>query len=88
GNVLAIRSDRQTLFQQGLFSNLPLLVAMLLTCGLQLAIVYMPLLNPIFRTAPLTLSELTLCLLLSALVFAIIEIEKYVRRRVEGRRRA
>ena len=43
--------------------------------------IYVPLLNPIFRTAPLTLLELAACLLLSAVVFAVIEIEKYLARR-------
>ena len=81
GNVLAIRSERASLFQQGLFSNLPLLGAVLLTFALQMATIYVPVLNPIFRTAPLTLSELAACVLLSAIVFFVIEIEKYVFRR-------
>jgi P-type Ca2+ transporter type 2C len=81
GNVLASRSERESLFRQGLFSNLPLLGAVLLTIALQLTIVYVPVFNPIFRTAPLTLPELTVCLLLSVLVFALVEIEKYLVRR-------
>jgi len=81
GNVLAIRSERESLFRQGLFSNLPLLGAVLLTFALQMATIYVPVLNPIFRTAPLTLSELAVCLLLSAIVFFVIEIEKYFFRR-------
>jgi Ca2+-transporting ATPase len=40
-----------------------------------------PVLNPIFRTAPLTLPELAVCVLLSAVVFFVIEIEKYLARR-------
>lgn len=81
GNVLASRSERESLFRQGLFSNIPLLGAVLLTIALQLTIVYVPVLNPIFRTAPLTLPELAVCLLLSVLVFALVEIEKYLVRR-------
>jgi Ca2+-transporting ATPase len=81
GNVLAIRSERESLFRQGLFSNLPLCGAVLLTFGLQMATVYVPVLNPIFRTAPLTLPELAVCVLLSAAVFVVIEIEKYLARR-------
>ena len=81
GNILAIRSERESLFRQGLFSNLPLLGAVLLTCGLQLMTIYLPLLNPIFRTAPLTALELAACFLISAVVFAVIEIEKYLARR-------
>jgi Ca2+-transporting ATPase len=81
GNVLAVRSERESLFRQGLFSNLPLLGAVILTCGLQLMTIYVPALNPIFRTAPLTARELAVCLLLSTVVFALIEIEKYLARR-------
>ena len=81
GNVLAIRSERESLFRQGLFSNLPLLGAVLLTFALQMATIYVPVLNPIFRTAPLTVPELAVCVLLSAVVFFVIEIEKYVLRR-------
>ncbi len=81
GNVLAIRSERASLFQQGLFSNLPLLGAVLLTFALQMATIYVPVLNPIFRTAPLTVPELAACVLLSAVVFFVIEIEKYLFRR-------
>jgi Ca2+-transporting ATPase len=80
-NILAIRSERESLFRQGLFSNLPLFGAVLLTCGLQLMTIYVPALNPTFRTTPLTVLELTLCLLLSAAVFAVIEIEKLLARR-------
>jgi Ca2+-transporting ATPase len=81
GNVLATRSERESLFRQGLFSNLPLCAAVLLTFGLQMATIYVPALNPIFRTAPLTLPELAVCVLLSAVVFFVIEIEKYLARR-------
>ena len=74
--VLAIRSERDSLFRQGLFSNKPLLGAVLLIFFLQLAIIYAPPLNPFFNTAPLSLGELALCLALSAVVFVAIEIEK------------
>jgi Ca2+-transporting ATPase len=79
-NVLAIRSERDSLFRQGLLSNLPLLGAVLITVALQIMIIYVPLLNPIFKTAPLTVPELTACVLLSGVVFVIIEIEKWVAR--------
>jgi Ca2+-transporting ATPase len=79
-NVLAIRSERASLFCQGLFSNVPLLGAVLLTIALQLMTIYVPVLNPIFETAPLTWAELTLCLALSSLTFVIIEIEKWLAR--------
>ncbi|HEV2609832.1 MAG TPA: cation-translocating P-type ATPase C-terminal domain-containing protein [Noviherbaspirillum sp.] len=48
------RSDRDSIFSQGLRSNLPLLGAVLPTFLLQMATVYVPALNPIFDTQPLT----------------------------------
>jgi Ca2+-transporting ATPase len=81
GNVLAIRSERESLFRQGLFTNLPLLGAVLLTIALQLAAVYVPVLNGVFKTMPLTWLELAVCLALSSLTFVIIELEKALARR-------
>ena len=49
-HVLAIRSERDSLFRQGLFSNPGLLGAVALTVGLQFAILYVPALQAAFRT--------------------------------------
>jgi P-type Ca2+ transporter type 2C len=80
GHVLAIRSERQSLFQQGLLSNKAVLGAVILGLIFQLATVYVPFLNPIFRTQPLTLPELAITLSVSSLVFVAVEIEKWVKR--------
>jgi Ca2+-transporting ATPase len=82
GHVLAIRSERESLLTTGLLSNKPLLGAVLLTFFLQMATVYVPFLNPIFRTEPLTSEELVVTLALSMVVFIAVEIEKFVWRRV------
>jgi len=81
GHVLAIRSERDSLFAQGLRSNLPLLGAVALTFLLQMATVYVPFLNPVFNTEPLTAGELLFCLALSSVVFVAVEIEKVLVRR-------
>ncbi|TET63874.1 MAG: calcium-translocating P-type ATPase, PMCA-type [Candidatus Stahlbacteria bacterium] len=81
GNVLALRSEKESFFSLGLFSNIPLLGAILLTFVLQMATIYVPFLNSIFKTQPLTLSELIICLLLSSVVFCGVEIAKWIRRR-------
>ena len=81
GLVLAIRSERESLFSQGLLSNRPLAGAFVLTFALQMATIYVPALNPIFKTQPLTLGELCLTLAMSSVVFVAVEIEKFVRRR-------
>jgi len=81
GHVLAIRSERESLFKIGPFSNRYLLGAVLLTFLLQMATVYLPVLNPVFKTTPLTLQELLLTLAMSSLVFFAVEVEKFFRRR-------
>jgi Ca2+-transporting ATPase len=49
GNALAIRSGRDSIFKIGLFSNKPLLGAVLLTFILQLAVVYLPFMQELFK---------------------------------------
>ena len=80
-HVLAIRSERESLFVQGISSNMPLAGAVLLTFALQLAVIYVPWLNLIFKTAPLSLGELAFCLAMSAVVLVSVEIEKWMIRR-------
>jgi len=81
GHVLAIRSDRDSLFTQGLWSNRFLTSALLFTFVLQMATIYVPWLNTIFKTAPLDFDELAFCLAMSSVVFVGVEIEKWMIRR-------
>jgi Ca2+-transporting ATPase len=86
-HVMAIRAGSASLFQAGIGSNLPLLGAVLLGAALQLAVIYVPALNGIMRTQPLTAGELAFCVLLPSTVFAAIEVEKWLTRRGVFRRR-
>jgi Ca2+-transporting ATPase len=81
-HVLAIRSEHASLFRQGLLSNRPLLGAVALTFALQMATIYVPALNDIFKTQPLSPTELLAALAISAVVFAAVEVEKWLRRRI------
>lgn len=81
GHVLAIRSETESIFKVGLFTNLPLLGAVLLTLALQLCTLYIPSLNEVFKTEPLTVAELLICALASCSVFTAVEIEKWILRR-------
>jgi Ca2+-transporting ATPase len=81
GNVLAMRSEKESLFSQGLFSNKPLYGAFILTFVLQMATIYVPFLNPIFKTKPLTLDELFISLGLASIVFFAVEAEKWWKRK-------
>ncbi|MBU4337929.1 MAG: cation-translocating P-type ATPase [Actinobacteria bacterium] len=79
--AMSVRSETDSIFRIGFFSNKPLLGAIVLTIALQLAVVYMPFLNTVFSTQPLTLNELLLTLALSSVVFFAVEIEKLIRRK-------
>jgi len=75
-NVMAIRSERRSLFRIGLLSNTPLLGAVSLAVLLQLALLYIPFLRMVFNTRPLSLSQLALSVGLSSLILVAIELEK------------
>jgi len=81
GHALAIRSERESLFAQGLLSNKPLLGAVALTLGLQAGILYVPLLNRVFKTVPLGPTDVAVALALSSIVFFAVEAEKWRARR-------
>ncbi|TAF33142.1 MAG: cation-translocating P-type ATPase [Cytophagales bacterium] len=80
GHAMAIRSDKESLFKQGILGNKQLLGAVLLTLGLQMAVVYVPVLQEIFHTHSLSIAELSICLGLSTIVFWAVEIEKWIKR--------
>jgi Ca2+-transporting ATPase len=82
GHVLAIRSENQSLFGVGVFSNKPLIGAVLIALLLQFVITYTPFLQPIFQTEALTLNEFLLVGALSSLVFFAVEIEKVISGRI------
>jgi Ca2+-transporting ATPase len=84
-HVMAIRSSRDSLFRLGLLSNKPLLGAVLLTLVLQLAVVYLPILQSFFSTMALPLPDLLLSLAVSSLVFVAVELEKWWMRSRERR---
>jgi Ca2+-transporting ATPase len=79
-HVLAIRSERDSLFTQGVFSNPYLIGSVVLTFVLQMALLYIPWLQGIFETTALTFHDLAICIALSTIVFWVVELEKMVRR--------
>jgi Ca2+-transporting ATPase len=78
--ALAVRSEKVSLFKLGLFTNKAMLGAVLSGVLLQLAVIYVPSLNPIFKTDPLTAGELLYCAIVSFVPFIAIEWEKFVKR--------
>jgi Ca2+-transporting ATPase len=75
--ALAMRSERDWLIQRGLFSNKPMLLAVLATFGLQLAVIYTPWLQRFFATQALSALELGICLAVSTVGFWAVELQKW-----------
>jgi len=84
GLALAARSNGDSLFRQGLMSNRGMLGAVLLTVALQLAVVYVPFLQRVFQTRPLTVGELAACLAASSIPFWGVEAWKWTQRRARS----
>jgi Ca2+-transporting ATPase len=76
-HVMAIRSERDSLWSIGLGSNRPLLLAVAIGVALQLALVYVPALQPMFGTQALPVSALAMACALALLVPLGVEIEKW-----------
>jgi Ca2+-transporting ATPase len=76
GHAMAIRSTKQSVFRIGIFSNKPMILALSLTVLLQISIIYVPALNEIFKTKPLSVMELSITFAASAIVFLAVEVEK------------
>jgi len=80
-HVLAIRSETESLFAIGLFSNRPLAATFLGTVALQVATLYVPFMNEALQTQPLPAHALALAFALGSVVFVGVELEKLAIRR-------
>ncbi|CAO3699865.1 unnamed protein product [Rhizopus microsporus] len=78
-NALACRSEKQSIFNIGFFSNKMFNIAVGGSIIAQMAVVYIPFFQSIFQTEPLTLHELTKVLLVTSTVFWIDELKKLIR---------
>jgi len=81
GNALAIRSEKESLCKIGFFICKAMLGAVLLSFALQMATIYVPFFNPIFKTEPLSFNELMITIGVSSVVFFAVELEKFFRRK-------
>jgi Ca2+-transporting ATPase len=84
-HAMAVRSERESTLRLGFRSNTPLLITTLLTALIQLALIYVPILQPIFETDALGPEELAVVVLVTPIPFIAVEIEKWLVRRREAR---
>jgi len=83
---LAVRSQRDSVFRIGFHTNPALAATVVGTLALQLAVVYVPFAQSIFRTVPLSPRDLGISLALSTSVFWAVELDKLLLRLRERRR--
>ena len=79
-HVLAIRSSTESLVQRGLRSNPWLAGAVALTVALQMALIYVPALQQVFSTMPLSTIDLLRCAGVASTIFLAVETEKWLLR--------
>jgi Ca2+-transporting ATPase len=79
-NAFAVRSEYEFIYKKGLFANPFLLIAVLSAFILQLGVIYLPFANSLFKTQPLSLFELSVCIGTGLLLFHAIELEKWIKK--------
>jgi Ca2+-transporting ATPase len=84
-NALNARSDQQSLFGLGLLSNRLLLGGIGLAILLQAAVIYLPPLQRLFHTVPLSLQSWGVVVLMAGSIFVVEEVRKLVAPRIFSR---
>jgi Ca2+-transporting ATPase len=84
--LLNARSLRYSIFQIGPLSNPWLVVGIVSVIALQIAFTYLPFMNRVFQTAPIDLMAWGSILAFGLLVYAVVELEKGLRRRMGSKK--
>lgn len=71
--VLAIRSSSESFFTLGLWSNYRLTAAVAVGLTLQMAVVYVPVLQPFFHTTGISLGDLLMAIIFALPAFLVVE---------------
>lgn len=76
------RSDRWSVFHVGLFTNRPLIWALLVSLAVQVAIVTIPAAQPLFKVSPLPTEDWELMAAMVLLPLLVVEGRKAIKRRI------
>jgi calcium-translocating P-type ATPase len=80
-NALNCRSENTSIFKIGLFSNFWLVIATIAVFVLQLVVLYVPFMQHIFRTVPLSLHDWFYAVTVSSSVLLVEEMRKWIAQR-------
>jgi Ca2+-transporting ATPase len=81
GNALSVRSVYHSMFSSKIFANHNMWGAIVLTIILQLFIVYLPFLQPVFSTVALTWNMMAMILISTLVCILCMELFKYINKR-------
>ena len=85
-NAWNCRSETSSIFSRHIFSNLYLIGAMIVVVGLQLAAVYVPFMQDILHTTPLTFMDWVLVVSVAVSIIVVEEVRKIIVRYHSGNR--
>ena len=83
-HVFNCRSDRWSLFQMGVTTNHALIWAVVVSVALQVGILTIPFMEPIFKVAPLPIEDWELMAAMALLPLAVVEAVKWFQRRASA----
>lgn len=84
GNVFACRTDRESLFRAGLFSNPHIWLGIAAELSLLLSLILVPPLRDIFGVAPLAFAEYSVLVAVPPIMLALEEGRKWLQRKRHG----
>jgi Ca2+-transporting ATPase len=83
--VLNCRSLKDSLLSIGLWSNMTVFIGIAALLLLQLGFIYLPLMNAIFGSLPLSAKDLLVATAVGMIILPVISVEKLLRNRLEAR---
>ena len=85
--ALSVRSESNVLFRLGLFTNRPMVLALLASMVLQMTVVYVPFFQQLLHTKPLSGGELAVVFGVSAAAFVLVELLEKGTLKLAGRKK-
>jgi sodium/potassium-transporting ATPase subunit alpha len=82
-NVFVVRSPRLSIFKQGFLSNRKVVIGVFIELAIILCIVYLPPMQAVLGTQPLTLEHWLFLLPFAIILFVAEELRKLIKRRIE-----
>jgi len=78
------RSETQSIFSMSPVSNPLLFISMIAAFLAQLAVIYVPAFQWVFRTVPITMNEWVQIVVVSSTIVLVVEVDKWIRGRQQG----